>query len=144
LRNQFPESDRLRWLGMIDDDEVASRLAGADVLCAPSLYGESFGMVLLEAMAAGCVVVASDLDGYRAAAGGHAVLVAPGDAGALTAALGEVLGEVATGTGRGAPGAGEGALAHAQHWSMDRLAQRYVEVYERALAVHRDGGRKVV
>ena len=44
---------------------MASRLAGAEVLCAPSLQGESFGMVLLEGMAAGCSVVASDIEGYR-------------------------------------------------------------------------------
>ncbi|HEX3946176.1 MAG TPA: glycosyltransferase family 4 protein, partial [Acidimicrobiales bacterium] len=49
LRRRHPESGRLRWLGMLDDDEVARRLAGADALCAPSLGGESFGMVLLEA-----------------------------------------------------------------------------------------------
>ncbi len=64
-RRRHPESDRVRWLGVLSDDEVASRLAGADVLCAPSLYGESFGMVLLEGMAAGCAVVASDIEGYR-------------------------------------------------------------------------------
>ena len=46
------------------------------MLCAPSLQGESFGMVLLEGMAAGCSVVASDIEGYRIGAGGHAVLVA--------------------------------------------------------------------
>ena len=40
-------------------------MRGADVFCAPSLHGESFGVVLLEAMAAGAVVVASALDGYR-------------------------------------------------------------------------------
>ena len=79
-RRRHPESDRVRWLGMLSDDEVASRLAGADVLCAPSLHGESFGMVLLEGMAAGCAVVASDIEGYRSAAGGHAELVPPGDA----------------------------------------------------------------
>ena len=56
------------------------RLVAADVLCAPSLGGESFGMVLLEAMAARTPVVASDIDGYRSAAGGCAVLVPPGDA----------------------------------------------------------------
>ena len=80
-RRRHPESDRVHWLGMLSDDEVAARLAGADVLCAPSLHGESFGMVLLEGMAAGCAVVASDIEGYRTAAGGHATLVPPGDDG---------------------------------------------------------------
>ena len=80
-RRRHPASDRVHWLGVLSDEEVASRLAGADVLCAPSLQGESFGMVLLEGMAAGCTVVASDIEGYRMAAGGHATLVPPGDAG---------------------------------------------------------------
>ena len=75
-RRRHPPSDRVHWLGMLSEEEVASRLAGADVLCAPSLQGESFGMVLLEGMAAGCTVVASDIEGYRVAAGGHATLVA--------------------------------------------------------------------
>ena len=78
-RRRHPQSDRVHWLGVLSDEEVASRLAGADVLCAPSLQGESFGMVLLEGMAAGCTVVASDIEGYRMASGGHATLVPPGD-----------------------------------------------------------------
>ena len=76
---------------MLTDDEVASRLAGADILCAPSLRGESFGMVVLEGMAARCSVVASDLQGYRSAAGGHAILVPPGVVQALARALGVAL-----------------------------------------------------
>ena len=68
----------------------------AEILCVPSLGGESFGMVLLEAMAARTVVVASDIDGYRQAAGGHAVLVPPGDGRSLAEALSGVLsGELA-------------------------------------------------
>ena len=70
-RRRYPESERVRWLGMLSDADVAARLAEADILCAPSLRGESFGMVLLEGMAAGCAVVESDLEGYRSAAGGH-------------------------------------------------------------------------
>ncbi len=60
-----------------------------NVFCAPSLRGESFGVVLLEAMAAQTPVVASDLDGYRnvARSGADAILVPPGDAEALAAAL---------------------------------------------------------
>jgi len=130
LRRRHPTSPRLRWLGVVDDDEVASRLAAADVLCAPSLGGESFGMVLLEGMAAGCAVVASDIPGYRAAAGGHALLVAPGDPAALGVALGRALSAAGTPTAESARSA---ARAHADQWSMGRLADRYVELYARAV-----------
>ena len=60
------------------------------MFCAPSLHGESFGVVLIEAMAAGTPVVASGIDGYRNVAtdGVDALLVEPGDADALAAALG--------------------------------------------------------
>ena len=59
--------------------------AGPSVFCAPSLHGESFGVVLIEAMAAGTPVVASGIDGYRNVAtdGVDALLVEPGDADAL-------------------------------------------------------------
>lgn len=133
LRARYPESERVRWLGVLAEDEVAPRLAGADVLCAPSLHGESFGMVLLEAMAAGTIVVASDIPGYRAAAAGHAELVPPGDAVALGRAVGAVLAEVATGSGRAAPGARDAARAHARRWSMEELARQYLAVYERVI-----------
>ena len=51
--------------GKVDDDDKRRALEEADVLCAPSLGGESFGMVLTEAFAAGTPVVASDIAGYR-------------------------------------------------------------------------------
>ena len=59
------------------------------MLCAPSLGGESFGMVLTEAFAAGTTVVASDIAGYRDVVrdGVDGVLVPPGDAQALAEAL---------------------------------------------------------
>ena len=104
---------------MLTEEEKLRRLAGADVLCAPSLGGESFGMVLLEAMAAGTAVVASDIPGYRDAAGGKARLVPPGDAAALAEALAELLepvggtpgrraGAVPGGSGRPSPGVVDG------------------------------------
>jgi phosphatidylinositol alpha-mannosyltransferase len=49
---------RVEWLGPIPDRELESRMRGAAAFCAPSLHGESFGVVLLEAMAAGTPVVA--------------------------------------------------------------------------------------
>lgn len=133
-RRRHPESDRIRWLGTLSDDEVATRLAGADVLCAPSLHGESFGMVLLEGMAAGCAVVASDIEGYRAAAGGHVSLVAPGDAPALARALGVALADAVEGAGQSSPEARKAAMEHAENWSMHSLAERYVDLYRRGIA----------
>ncbi|NOX28989.1 MAG: glycosyltransferase family 4 protein, partial [Actinobacteria bacterium] len=84
---------RITWLGSVDDVELVRRLRGADVFCVPSLRGESFGVVLLEGMAAGTAVVASDLPGYRNVVidGDEARLVAPGDPVALAEALMEVL-----------------------------------------------------
>jgi phosphatidylinositol alpha-mannosyltransferase len=134
---RHPESDRVHWLGVLSEEDKAARLAGADVLCAPSLHGESFGIVLLEGMAAGCAVVASDIEGYRMAAGGHAALVPPGDKAALARALGVALADAVEASGQSAPEARKAALEHARNWSMDTLAERYVDVYERAIASYR-------
>lgn len=128
LQAAFPASERVRWLGRLTDGEVTERLRGATVLCAPSLSGESFGVVLLEGMAAGCAVVASDIPGYRDAGGGHAILVPPGDAAALGTALQRAVRAEPDAEARAA------ALAHAQGWSLDRLAERYVSAYRRAAA----------
>jgi phosphatidylinositol alpha-mannosyltransferase len=135
-RRRHPPSDRVHWLGVLSDEEVASRLAGAAVLCAPSLQGESFGMVLLEGMAAGCTVVASDIEGYRVAAGGHATLVPPGDAGALAKALDTALAEA---DGPSSAQARKAATEYARAWSMETLARRYVDIYERAIAAYGAG-----
>jgi phosphatidylinositol alpha-mannosyltransferase len=139
---RHPESDRVHWLGTVSDAEVASRLAGADVLCAPSLSGESFGMVLLEGLAAGCAVVASDLEGYRAAAGGHATLVPPHDVEALARALGVAIADAVEGSGQSSPEARKASIEYARTWSMDTLAERYVDVYERAIAAYGRKGRR--
>ena len=93
-------------------------------------------MVLLEGMAAGCAVVASDIEGYRMAAGGHATLVPPGDAAALARALGVALADAVEGSGRSAPEARKAATEYARAWSMDTLAERYVDVYARAIAAY--------
>jgi len=91
-------------------------------------------------MAAACTVVASDIEGYRSAAGGHAELVPPGDAGALARALGVALADAVEGSGRSAPEARKESLEYARNWSMDTLAERYVDVYRRAIAAYRGRG----
>ena len=135
LRRRYPPSARVTWLGRLSEAEVVSRLSGASVLCAPSRGGESFGMVLLEALAAGCSVVASDIPGYRDAAGAHALLVPPGDPGALAAALDRAVGETAAGRGLGSPEARAAARRHCERWSMARLAETYEAIYGRAQEV---------
>src|SRR5579875_3450533 len=79
----------VRALGKVDDATKHRELLSADVLAAPSLGGESFGMVLTEAFASGAAVVASDIAGYRDVVrhGVDGLLVPPGDAQALAETL---------------------------------------------------------
>ena len=128
LKARHAGDPRVEWLGRVSEDEKAARLRAADVFCAPSLRGESFGVVLLEAMAAGCAIVASELPGYAnvARAGRDALLVPPGDAPALAAALQRLLDEPGTAAELVASGA-----ERAAGFSMDHLAERYVDIYER-------------
>jgi phosphatidylinositol alpha-mannosyltransferase len=94
LRAKAGEFGRcLRFLGQVDDAVKASALRSADVYCAPHTGGESFGIVLVEAMAAGTPVVASDLHAFREVLrNGEAGRLVPVDDGpALAAALAAVL-----------------------------------------------------
>lgn len=135
-----PETQTLRerrtpnvvWLGRITDDEKASRLKAATIFCAPALGQESFGIVLLEAMAAGTAVLASDIPGYRNVArpDEEALLVPPGDAEALRAGLRRLLD--ADGLRSALVDAGE---LRVPEFSLARLAERYLPVYETAIAV---------
>jgi phosphatidylinositol alpha-mannosyltransferase len=86
-------SGHLRFLGQVDDAQKASAMRSADVYCAPHIGGESFGIVLVEAMAAGTAVVASDLDAFRRVLldGKAGLLVPVDDAAALAAGLIEAL-----------------------------------------------------
>ncbi|MGW1347068.1 glycosyltransferase family 4 protein [Kribbella sp. NPDC002412] len=87
-RRSLPESCRANvdFLGAVDDAARADMLTGSDLYIAPHLGGESFGIVLLEAMAAGAPVLASDLPAFRQVLDGGRVgeLFEPGDADELT------------------------------------------------------------
>jgi phosphatidyl-myo-inositol alpha-mannosyltransferase len=125
---------RIEWLGRISDDEKIARLRAARVACFPSLHGESFGVVLLEAMAAGTPVVASDLPGYRNVAthGADALLVPPGDPRALGQALTSLLADDLL-----AAHLRTGGDERVDAFSMSSLADRYCQLYEEARGLYR-------
>ena len=120
----------VEWFGSVSDGERNARLRGATVFCAPSIGGESFGIVLLEAMAASTPIVASAIEGYQnvARADHDALLVPPGDVLALRAALRRVLDDASLRDRLVTSGHNRAA-----EFSMPLLAQRYLELYERSL-----------
>lgn len=80
-----------RFLGRVDEADVPGMFRSAALYCAPALGGESFGIVLLEAMASGVPVVCSDLPGFREVSAGASSLVPPGDVDALAVELRRLL-----------------------------------------------------
>jgi phosphatidylinositol alpha-mannosyltransferase len=117
-------------LGELSEADKAAFLRSVDVYCAPNLLGESFGVVLIEALAAGAPIVASDLDAFARVLehGAAGVLVRRGDPAALADALCALLGDPA----RRAELAAGGARA-AAGYDWDVLARRILAVYETVL-----------
>lgn len=117
----------LRFLGAVDDATKASALRSADLYCAPNTGGESFGIVLVEAMAAGTAVVASDLDAFsRVLDGGAAGRLVPiDDADALADSLIELLDDDDT---RGRYVQAAQAAVRRYDWSV--VAGEIMRVYE--------------
>jgi phosphatidyl-myo-inositol alpha-mannosyltransferase len=119
-------------LGRVDDDARHAALVGADVLAAPSLGGESFGMVLTEAFAAGRPVVASDIAGYRDVVtdGSDGLLVPRGDA----TRLAETLRDLALDRERAAR-LGAAAARTAERYAWPHVTGQVVAAYDDARAV---------
>ncbi|HEX4978696.1 MAG TPA: glycosyltransferase family 4 protein [Acidimicrobiales bacterium] len=127
LKARHAGNHRLEWLGRLSEEEKAIRFRSADVFCSPAVSGESFGIVLLEAMAASTAVVASDISGHRnvvAADGEHGLVVPPGDPEALAGALARVLSD-----GVLRRQLVEGGEQRAQEFAMERLAELYLDIY---------------
>ena len=130
-------ADRLDVLGGVDDATKAAALRSMDVYCAPNMGGESFGMVLTEAMAAGAPVLASDLGAFRAVLSATGirrrrsagVLFPTGDARALAAELAALLDDPQR---RAALGAAARARAAAFDWPV--VAADVLRVYRAAIA----------
>jgi phosphatidyl-myo-inositol alpha-mannosyltransferase len=127
----------VRRLGKVDEAEKQRVLEQADVLCAPSLGAESFGMVLTEAFAAGTPVVASDIAGYRDVVrdGVDGVLVPPGDAQAMAEALRDLYEEPE----RRAQMA-RAAAADVERFAWPRVAAEVMTAYEDAIATPAPSG----
>jgi phosphatidyl-myo-inositol alpha-mannosyltransferase len=120
--------DRVTFLGRIPEADKPRMLRSVDLYVAPNTGGESFGMILTEAMAAGTPVVASDLDAFRRVLDGSGALFPVGDAEALAGMLGELLDDPDR---RAAMSAEAARVVAAYDWPV--LARRVVEVYESAI-----------
>jgi phosphatidylinositol alpha-mannosyltransferase len=137
------QDDVKRWLadpellgsidirGRVSEQELWSELHAADVLCAPSLSGESFGMVLTEAFASGTPVIASAIAGYSDVVtdGVDGLLVPPGDPQRLAEELQRVAHEPQRLAAMGAA-----ARHSARRYAWPRIADQVTTVYERAMA----------
>ncbi|MCZ4277715.1 glycosyltransferase family 4 protein [Rhodococcus sp. BGS-1C] len=126
----------LTFLGQVNDEDKASAMRSADVYCAPNLGGESFGIVLVEAMASGTAVVASELDAFRRVLrdGSAGVLVPVDDSAALARALDTLLSsdEIRSGLV-------EAATRAVAEYDWPVVAEQIMRVYETVTL----GGQKV-
>ena len=134
------DPELMRWIdvpGRVSGDRLWSALHEADVLCAPSLSGESFGMVLTEAFAAGTPVIASAIAGYSdvVADGVDGILVPPADPQRLAEELQRVHHEPER-----LRAMGEAARRSAQRYAWPRVADRVTEVYEKAIEMPEPAG----
>ncbi|HEX9888863.1 MAG TPA: glycosyltransferase family 4 protein [Nitriliruptorales bacterium] len=121
------------FLGRVDQEDLPRFYASADLFVSPALGGESFGIVLLEAMAAGKAVVASDIPGYRTVLRDNVEgrLTAPGDHRELARTLDTLLDNAALREAMGREGA-----RRAQAYDWDVVTTRIRDVYDETVAAH--------
>jgi len=114
------------FLGRVSDAEKAQLFRTADIYCSPATGGESFGIVLLEAMAAGTPIVASDIHGYKGVVrrGREGLLVPPRDPKGLAEAIGKLLDDPGLRARMGAAG-----QARAEDFSWPRVTAKVEEYY---------------
>ena len=121
-------ASRITFLGLVSEEEKARMLRSVDVYVSPNTGGESFGMILTEAMAAGATVVASDLDAFRRVLEDGGCLFPVGDSDALATMLASLLDDPAA---RAALAARAQELVETYDWPT--VARRVLEVYQLAI-----------
>lgn len=123
------DRDDIRYLGRVSEETKQFELSRSRIYCAPNLGGESFGIVLVEAMASGCAVVASALPAFAHVMGDAGELVAPGDPVGLADRI------IALLTDDGRTGAlSEAATQRAARFDGAVVAGAFVKAYEDAVA----------
>ena len=132
VRKKLADLEAIELSGPVSEHEKWGLLGDADVLCAPSLRGESFGMVLIEALAAGTPVVCSDIAGYRELVGDgrEGAVVPAGCPQALAAALRGMAGDPGR-RGRIA----QAARARAERFAWPRVADEVIAAYGDAISL---------
>jgi len=130
----------LRLLGEVDPAAIPSIYRDADLFVAPALHGESFGIVLLEALASGLPVIASRIDGFSEVLDGcpAAALFSPGDPRALASAIKDAIGRAQEGALRDA------ARAHARGFSWGKVSLLVEGAYREALGRGAAMGERIV
>ncbi|MFO7675992.1 MAG: glycosyltransferase family 4 protein [bacterium] len=126
-------ADHVVWPGLIPGEDRPRYYRSCDVYCSPATGNESFGIVLLEAMATGRPVVASDIEGYRKVVGTdgrEGLLVPPCDPGALAEALVGLLKDPARRRRMGEAGR-QKALGYSWPRIADRIEACYRELLDR-------------
>lgn len=141
VRGLFPDSELVvmgadrrgdlpgvRFTGPVSGEEKRRLLASSGVYVAPNLGGESFGIVVIEAMAAGCAVVASDLPAFVDVTGGQAAVHVPvGDPAALGTAIADLLKNESR-----AVSLGEAGRDRAERYDWPVVVEQYRQLYEEA------------
>lgn len=123
------DDDAVAYLGRVSEERKAAELAEAEVLVAPNRGGESFGIVVLEGLASGCAVVASDLPAFRAVAGDAAVYTPVGDASAVADTVTALLGSRDR-----MSRLGDAGRARSRRFGRTAVMGGYLAAYEAALA----------
>jgi phosphatidylinositol alpha-mannosyltransferase len=119
----------IRFAGRVSEQEKRRLLGEASVYCAPNLGGESFGIVVVEAMASECAIVASGLPGFVHVAEDTARYVAAGDVAGIVREVSSLLQDPSAAMALGAA-----AKARSLRFGREEVAAAYLSTYKAALA----------